>query len=227
MTGSTSSSGFPSTPGAFDPSLNDGGDAFVVKLNPAGSGLVYATFVGGMGTDDGYDIALSGNGSAYVTGRTSSSDFPTTPGAFDPSINGAPDAFVAKLNPAGNGLDYATFLGGSGLESGLAIALDGTNSAYVTGWTVSSNFPTTPDAFDTSFNGWSDGFVAKVDPGGSGLNYATFLGGNWYDEAYGIAVDGAGSVYVTGQTSSSDFPTTPGAFNTIYNTGYNNGGMPL
>ena len=133
-------------------------------------------------------IAVDGAGSAYVTGDTSSTDFPTTPGAFDTSYNGGDgDAFVAKLNPAGSGLAYATFLGGSGEDAGYAIAVDGAGSAYVTGDTDSSNFPTTPGAFDTSYNGgtWErsslscpDAFVAKLNPAGSALAYATFLGGS-------------------------------------------------
>ena len=123
---------------------------------------------------------MDGAGSAYVTGGTKSSDFPTTPGAFDTSYNGGNcDAFVVKLNPAGSGLAYATFLGGSGGDYGYGIAVDGTGSAYVTGGTSSTDFPTTPGAFDTSYNGsCGDAFVVKLNPAGSGLAYATFLGGS-------------------------------------------------
>ena len=114
----------------------------MAKLNPAGSGLVYATFLGGSGDDYGYGIAVDGAGSAYVTGDTGSTDFPTTPGAFDTSYNGGDcDAFVVKLNPAGSGLAYATFLGGSGDDDGYGIAVDGAGSAYVTGDTGSSRLP--------------------------------------------------------------------------------------
>jgi hypothetical protein len=219
VTGRTFSSNFPTTPGAFDVSFNGFNDAFVLKLNPAGSGLAYATFLGGSSSntgaaDYGAAIAVDGAGSAYVTGETASSDFPTTPGAFDPSYNGA---FVAKFNPTGSGLVYATFLGGGGTDRGYAITVDGAGSAYVTGETSSSNFPTTPRALDTSLNGSYDAFVAKLNPAGSGLAYATFLGGNSYDYGYAIAVDGAGSAYVAGDTRSSDFPTTSGAFDPSYN----------
>jgi hypothetical protein len=219
VTGFTESSDFPTTEGAFDTSYNGGDlDTFVVKLNAAGTGLSYATFLGGSGGDVGEGIAVDGVGSAYVTGCTSSSDFPTTPGAFDTNYS-SHDAFVVKLNAAGTGLAYSTFLGGGDRDSGGAIAVDGAGSAYVTGHTHSPDFPTTAGAFDTSYNGNSDPFVVKVNAAGTGLAYATFLGGSSGDIGHGIAVDGAGSAYVTGGTSSSDFPTTAGAFDTNYNGG--------
>ena len=220
VTGDTSATNFPTTPGAFDTSYHGGRDAFVAKLNPAGSGLAYATFLGGSDGDRGDAIAVDGTGSVYVTGDTESSDFPATPGAFDRSHNGYVDAFVVKLNPAGSGLAYATFLGGRYYDFGYAIAVDGTGSAYVAGWTDSSDFPTTPGAFDRSYHGSGDAFVVKLNPAGSGLAYATFLGGSVDDGGRGIAVDGAGSAYVTGVTYSSDFPTTPGAFDRSYNGWY-------
>ncbi len=220
VTGSTGSSNFPTTPGAFDPSFSGGyGDAFVVKLNPASSGLAYATFLGGSDLDSGSAIAVDGAGSAYVTGYTHSIGFPTTPGAFDPSFNyGYNDAFVVKLNPTGSGLEYGTFLGGSGSngDTGAAIAVDQAGSAYVAGMTTSSDFPVTPDAFDTSYSN-TEAFVAKLNPAGSGLAYATFLGGSDVDIGSAIAVDQVGSAYVTGWILSTDFPVTPGAFDTSHN----------
>ena len=158
-------------------------------------------------------------GNIYVTGYTGASDFPTTSAAFDTSYNGGDrDAFVIKLNASGTRLIYATLLGGSGYDYGLAIAVDGADSAFVTGGTGSSNFPTTPGAFDTSRNG-GDAFVVKLNAEGSGLAYATFLGGREYDDTLDIALDGAGNAYVTGYTGSSNFPTTAGAFDTTYNGG--------
>jgi hypothetical protein len=220
VTGGTNSLDFPTTPGAFDETVNDDyySDAFVAKVNPAGSDLIYATFLGGVADDDGTDIAVDGEGNAYVTGWTHSSDFPTTPGAFDVTSNDS-DAFVAKVNPAGSDLVYATFLGGMGLDSGYAIDMDGAGNAYVTGWTASTDFPTTPGGFNETKNDeyYSDVFVTKVNLTGSDLVYSTFLGGMNSDGGSDIAVDGAGNAYLTGWTKSTNYPTTPGAFDVTYN----------
>ena len=222
VAGGTDSSDFPITAGAFDTS-HGGTDAFVVKLAPDGGSLAYATFLGGSSLDGSFAIAVDGIGSAYVTGITESSNFPTTAEAFDTSHNGGQDAFVVKLNADGTGLAYATFLGGSSQDVGRAISVDGSGSAYVTGYTPSSDFPTTAGAFDTSYNGGYDAFVVKLNADGTGLIYATLLGGSTYDYGdYGeaIVVDGAGSAYVSGLTTSSDFPATEEAFDSSYNGGY-------
>src|SRR5207247_1525294 len=156
-------------------------------------------------------------------------DFPTTPGAFDTSYNGGADAFVTKLNATGTALLYSTYLGGGSdpynHDAGRGIAVDGAGSAYVTGNTSAPDCPTTARPFDQSLNGYDDVFVTKLYPDGSALAYSTYLGGGYYDVGYGIAVDGAGSTYVTGYTFSpfSDppgFPTTPGAFDRTWNGGY-------
>jgi hypothetical protein len=218
VTGRTQSSDFPTTAGAFDPSFNSGQDAFVVKLNPAGSALDYATYLGG-GSTYGYGVAVDGSGAAYVTGLTYSDDFPTTPGAFDTSKDGdqyTADAFVVKLNAAGSALDYATFLGGGSGDQGEDIAVDGSGAAYVTGGTNSPDFPIVAGAFDPTLGEW-DGFVAKLNAAGSALDYATFLGGSIGDLGYGIAVEEGGVAYVVGLTQSTDFPTTPGAFDLSHN----------
>jgi hypothetical protein len=218
VTGETRSSDFPTTVGAFDTTYNGGAsDAFVVKLNAAGSALTYATFLGGSSDDEGWGIAIDASGAAYVTGWTQSSDFPTTGGAFDPSFNGYYDAFVAKLNAPGSGLTYATFLGGISYDYGYNIAIDASGAAYVTGYTGPADFPTTPGALDTSYNGDGDAFVVKLNTAGSALTYGTFLGGSNDDAGWGIAVDMSGEAYVTGNTESSDFPTTAGAFDTSRN----------
>ena len=164
---------------------------------------------------------MNGNGNAYVAGWTESSDFPTTPGAFDPTFNGtypySGDAFAVKLSPTGDSLAYATFLGGSNWDQGYTIAVDEAGNAIVAGRTGSSNFPTTSRAFDPSFNASWDAFVATLNPLGSGLNYSTFLGG-WSDDGVsGIAVGEADHVYVTGATYSNNFPNTPGAYDPYYN----------
>ncbi|MDY7078198.1 MAG: SBBP repeat-containing protein, partial [Chloroflexota bacterium] len=218
VTGSTSSSDFPTTPGAFDTTYNGGSDAFVVKLNATGSGLEYATLIGGSDSDQGWDIVVDEGGAAYVAGHTSSPDFPTTPGAFDTTYNGGYyDVFVVKLNAAGSSLEYATFLGGSTRDWGPAIAVDGGGATHVTGSTDSFDFPTTPGAFDTTYNDFENAFVVKLNAAGSGLEYATFLGGSGSDWGLAISVDGSGATHVTGSTRSSDFPTTPGAFDTTHN----------
>ena len=225
MAGKTESSDFPATPGAFDTSLGGSGDAFAVRLNAAGGALDYATFLGGGGGEGNAALALDAAGRATVTGWTNSSDFPATPGAFDTSYNGSypyyeEDAFVARLNAAGSALDYATFLGGSSYDQGNALALDAAGRATVTGWTGSSDFPTTADAFDPSFNVAKDAFVVRLNAAGSTLDYATFLGGTGLDEGHAVALDTAGRATVTGWTDSSDFPITPGAFDPSLNGSY-------
>jgi hypothetical protein len=217
VTGQTTSSDFPTTPGAFDTGFNGNWDAFVVKLSADGTALTYATYLGGSGADHGYGIATDTSGSAYVTGTTYSSDFPTTPGAIDTSSNGNYDAFVVKLTAAGSALTYATFLGGISNDYGYAIAIDTSGAAYVTGYTGSTDFPSTPGAFDTSYNGNDDAFVVKLTADGTALSYSTLLGGNSDDYGHAIAIDTSGAAYVTGNTGSSDFPLTPGAFDTSFN----------
>ena len=121
---------------------------------------------------------------------------------------------MTKLDASGAALGYSTYLGGSGGDGGFGIAVDGAGSAYVTGGTSSADFPTTPGAFDTTLNGGGDAFVTKLDASGAALGYSTYLGGSDYDDGYGIALDGAGSAYLTGDTGSADFPTSAGAFDT-------------
>ena len=219
VTGFTGSTNFPTTAGAFQPTLAGGPDAFVTKLNPAGSApLLYSTYLGGSNIDGGFGIAVDSSGSAYVTGDTASTNFPTL-GAFQPtfgtvSCSNPPvcfDAFVTKLNPAGSALVYSSYLGGSDNDEGRGIAVDSSGSAYVTGFTLSTNFPTT-GAFQPSLAGRVDAFVTKLNPAGSALVYSTYLGGSAADAAFGIAVDAAGSAYLTGQTDSTNFPTTKRAF---------------
>jgi len=163
VTGITNSSNFPTTAGALDTTFNGGFDVFVTKLDPVGSMLLYSTYLGGSGDDFGRGIAVDAFGNAYVTGQTFSTNFPTTAGAFQTAFGGGVDAFVTKLNPTGSApLVYSTYLGGSGLDVGFGIAVDTAGDAYVTGLTSSSNFPTTAGAFDTTFSGVVDAFVAKI-----------------------------------------------------------------
>ena len=180
----------------------------MTKLNATGSGLVYSTYLGGSGFEFVWDIAVDGAGSAYVTGGTSSTDFPTTAGAVQTTNAGVFDAFVTKLDATGSGLVYSTYLGGSDNDSdfGGGIAVDGAGSAYVTGRTGSTDFPTTAGAAQTTYAGSIDAFVTKLDATGSGLVYSTYLGGTASDLGLGIAVDGAGSAYVTGAHELNRFP---------------------
>jgi uncharacterized protein (TIGR03437 family) len=212
VTGYTESTNFP-TASPLQASHGGGGpDAFVAKLNAAGSALVYSTYLGGSGDDRGVGIAVDSSGNAHVTGSTTSTNFPTasplqaTYAGGDCSGRPCPDAFVAKLNPAGSALVYSTYLGGSGRDEPAGIAVDASGSAYVTGWTQSTNFPTASPLQPANGGGWSDAFVAKLNAAGSALVYSTYLGGGVQDNGFGIAVDSSGNAYVTGYTNSPDFP---------------------
>ncbi len=218
VTGYTDSANFPTTPGANDITFNGMGDVFVLKLNPIGATLLYSTFIGGSGNDYGSSIAIDINGNAYVTGPAGSVNFPTTLGVNDTTYNGNGDVFVLKLNPIGATLLYSTFIGGSGDDYGSSIAIDTNGNAYVTGRTLSANFPTTSGANDTTYNiGEYDGFLFKLNPIGVTLLYSTFIGGNDEDSSWGIAIDTTSNAYVTGGTISSDFPNTTGAFDMTFN----------
>ena len=220
VAGTTGSSGFPTTAGAYDTSHNGGWDAFVLKLSVDGDALSYSTFLGGSGTDYGQELALDSNGNAVVAGYTYSSGFPTTGGAYDTGHNGDSDLFVLKLSADGNALQYSTFLGGSAMEATGPLALDSAGNVLVTGLAASSDFPTTSGAYDSSHNGGLDVVVSRLSPDFSSLQYSTFVGGSSDDWPFAMALDGAGNAVVTGQTASSDFPTTIGAYDTGHNADF-------
>lgn len=210
VTGDTRSTDFPLA-NPVQPKLGGAADVFITKLSPDGARLLYSTYLGGSGGERGQGIAVDATGNAYVTGYTNSTDFPTL-NALQPTFGGGnADAFVVKVNATGS-LVYSTYLGGGNdrPDIGTAIAADDAGSAYVTGFTNSRDFPTARPL--QSFRGPTDAFVTKINPTGSALVYSTHLGGSADDEAMGIAIDAAGSAYVTGHTESPDFPTTPGAF---------------
>jgi uncharacterized protein (TIGR03437 family) len=195
VTGFSASANFP-TQSPYQAKLNGFPAVFVTKLAPTGNALVYSTYLGGAGTAGG--IAVDGAGSAYVTGGTGSPDFPTQ-SPYQGTYQGSGDVFVTKLMPAGNALAYSTYLGGSGIDYGNGIAVDAAGSAYVTGFTGSTNFPTQSPYQATSQGGLYDAFVTKLTPAGNALVYSTYLGGGGVDDVgRAIAVDGAGSAYVTG-----------------------------
>jgi hypothetical protein len=214
VTGSTGSTDYDVTPGAFQTTNGGGADVFVTKLNATGTALVYSTYIGGSSTDYGDAIAVDGSGNAYVTGLTTSTDYDVTPGAFQTTKGDLSDVFVTKLNATGTALVYSTYIGGSGDERGFAIVVDGSGNAYVTGVTYSTDYDVTPGAFQTTNGGYGDVLVTKLNATGTALVYSTYIGGS--DEDYGtaIAVDGSGNAYVTGSTGSTDYDVTPGAFQT-------------
>lgn len=219
IAGTTASSNFPTTSGAAQTAFHGSTDAFVSKLNPTGTALVYSTYLGGSGFDQAAGIAVDGAGDAYVAGATDSPDFPTTAHAVQPASHGDSDAFVARLNAAGTSLLYSTYLGGDAADAAEAIAVDPTGSACVTGFTRSATFPVTAGAFQTHPGGGDDGFVTRLNPDGTALEYSTYLGGSDLDQPTAIAVDRTGSAYVTGSTSSPDFPVTAGAVERVSHGG--------
>jgi hypothetical protein len=168
--------------------------------------VTYATYLGGLMEDDGYGIAFDSSGDAYITGQTESTDFPTVGGVAPNRNSGEFDVFVTKIAPNGSSLIYSTFVGGSGNDSGNALAVDASGDAFVAGGTTSSNFPTTAAAFQKGLTGSTNAFVFELNPGGTALTYSTYLGGSGIDVATGIAVDTTGA-YIVGSTTSTDFPT--------------------
>jgi hypothetical protein len=216
VAGNTGSGNFPTTGGAFDTTFNGGQhDAFVAKFSAVG--LSYSTFLGGESDETGYDISVSPAGNVFINGNTASLNFPVTAGAFDTSYNGGIDAYIAKLNANGSALVYSTYVGGSGAERGLDLVIDAAENVYLAGQTYSTNFPVTPNAFDTSANGGSDAFLFTLKAGGTASLYSTYMGGSSFEEAFDVAVTATGGVYVTGTTDSANFPTTAGAFDTSHN----------
>jgi uncharacterized protein (TIGR03437 family) len=214
VTGDTASTNFPATAGAYRSPTAAGKDAFVVKVNPAGSALTYSALLGGSGSDASWKVAVDTQGNAYVAGRTQSADFPATPGAYQTTLQGSDDVFVSKLNPAGSALSYSTYIGGGGSDIPYGMALGSNGYVYLTGITDSTNFPATAGALRSTLAGTSDGFVCQLNDTGTALPYSTYLGGNGEDEGDAIALDPSGNAYIVGSTTSSDFPTTPGAYQT-------------
>lgn len=205
ITGETASLNFP-TASALQPTKAGGIDAFITKLNASGSALTYSTYLGGSATDRAYGIAVDSAGSTYITGSTSSTDFPTV-SPIQASNAGLSDVFVAKLNASGSALSYSTYLGGGNYDDGRGIALDSSGNAYIAGESTSIDFPTV-SPFQASFGGGStDAIVAKLNASGSALSFSTYLGGNDLDQGFGIAVDSTGQAVVTGKTAATNFPT--------------------
>jgi hypothetical protein len=216
-----------STEGAFQTNFQGGkltGDGFIARFDNTGTNLIYLTYLGGSGDDFISSVAVDAAGNAFVTGFTDSTNFPTTnalysaiSGKKNTKLNVFPgDAFVAELDPSGSNLVYSTYLGGSGLDSGNGIAVDSSDNAYVTGTTESTNFPETnalafqlPGSTNLTLNrlaGTNNAFVTEIASNGTAILFSTYLGGNRFDVGEGIAVDADNSIYVTGFTSSTNFP---------------------
>jgi hypothetical protein len=214
VAGYTESTDFPVTQNVFQRSSPGHGDIFIAKLDPTGAKLLYSTYLGGSGRDSVSGLALDRGGNVYLTGSTSSEDFPVTPGVLGASP--AP-CFVSKLDALGAGLLYSTYFPVAQCN---AIAIDDSGNVYLTG-TAGNNLPLTPGAFQTIYRGGgtgpdstnsADAFVSKLNAGATALLFSTFLGGTGYDSGSRIVVDARGSTYVLGWTYSRDFPTTPGSW---------------
>ena len=211
--------------------LHGSSNVYIAEIDPSGTELLNATYLGGSGTDSASGIALDSSGNIYVTGATNSTDFPTpTSNAYQKSLGGtgARNAFVTELqlNATNSTILYSTYLGGSGNDGASGIAVSSPGSVYVTGGTSSANFPTTTGAYQTSFKGYEKAFVSELNTaaatGSASLVFSTYLGGSGYDNGVGIGVDGSGGVVVGGGTNSTDFPTTVGSFKpslSLYETG--------
>ena len=235
IAGYTESIDFPSTTGVFDILYSDFIDVFVSKLSGDLTKLLASTFLGGFGADYAWALAIDSSGNVYVTGSSYAFDFPTTTLAYQTSRSGNADVFVSELNGDLTELLASTFLGGTDYEQSYAIALDSAGDVYVAGLTYSSDFPTTDGAYDVSFNVniidgitygvYPDAFISKLSGDLKTLVASTFLGGKGTDYVLSIALNNSsGNVYVTGNTYSSDFPTTAGAYDTSFNV-YTNGGV--
>jgi len=226
IVGFTGSADFPVSGGATWPngdSYSGGFDAFMARYNNAGI-RQESHFLGGNGTDYAYGVALDAANRIYITGSTRPmlpNLFPTVPGSYRVTPQGRTDAFITKMNAAGNSLIYSTYLGGTKDDVGLAIDVDLNNYTYIAGWTESAvqpieNFPISINAFQKIFGGGSaDAFVSKLEPAGDKINYSTYLGGNFQDQANGIAVDNRSEAHVVGFTVSDNFPVTANAFQPV------------
>jgi len=226
VAGQAFSHDYPTTPGAFQTTTYACcNTAFVTKINPAGSALVYSTFVGNENSDAAFAIAIDPAGDAYITGYTIEGSFPVTSNAFQRNDPGGADnvtnAFVTEINPSGSGLLYSTFLGGSGItwpagDAGYGIVVDALGNAYVTGQTQSHDFPVSRGAFQTAnqvpVGGGATGFASKVNTVSGALVYSTYLGGSQSGVANALAVDSSGNLYVAGETYAADFPVTQGSY---------------
>ena len=215
VTGTTVSDSFPQLNTIYQNSRHGGVDAFLTSVNANGTNLNYSTFLGGGLSDFGYAVALDSSNAVYVAGKTASTDFPTTGTSYQKNYAGGDnDIFVAKFLPGKADVVYVTYIGSGGSDEAFALAVDSTGAAYITGDTDSDRYPVTSDATQFRRNGNREAVFTKLNPQGNALIFSTFLGGSNNDIGYGIALDPAGNAFLTGLTSSTDFPVTQGAFQT-------------
>ena len=221
VAGYTTSANYPTTTGAYDQSHGGSNEVLVTKLNSNGSSLIWSTFVGGTNSDVCRSLAVDGSGNVYITGGTTSPDYPTTAGAYDQVYGGGAtdDVLVTKINSDGASLAWSTYIGGSNPDYGNSLTLDGSGNVYVAGYTQSSGYPTTTGAYDQSYNGGYDILVTKLNSNGASLAWSTFIGGSNTEYGNSLALDGSGNVYVAGETFSTDYPTTAGAYDQSHNGG--------
>ena len=224
VTGYTDSNDFPTTSGAYDTTVNDGDyniyDSYVSKFNNNLSSLLASTYIGGNKDERSYKICLDDLNNVYITGKTSSTNFPTTTSAYDNSYNGdSYDVFLSKFNSDLTSLLSSTYLGGNSAEEPSGLILDYSGNVYVTGYTTSSDFPTINYPYDSTYNGGEDVFVSKLNSNFNSLLSSTYLGGSSDDGSVGIALDSYGHILLVGYSGSTNFPTTTGAYDTTYNGG--------
>lgn len=212
ITGYTNSTNFDITTGSFQTTKAQNNDVFVTKINDSGSSLIYSTFIGGVFDDEGQAITIDASNNAYVTGSTNSGDYKITPGSYQTTLSGSYDAFVTKIDSFGANIIYSTFLGGISLDIGYDIEVDATGNSFLTGTTYSSNFITTTGALQLFSKGNSEGFISKINNIGNTLLYSTYFGGSGQDESNSITLDAWSNVYITGSTTSINFDTTSGVF---------------
>ncbi|MDK9700291.1 MAG: T9SS type A sorting domain-containing protein [bacterium] len=219
VTGSTAGTGFPTTTNAYDTSFNGGVyDCYVLRINSTGNQLLFSTFLGGSQNDFGNGVCIDSGGNVWISGGTLSTDFPITIDAFDTTSNGGEDCFITKLSTTGSQLAYSSYIGGNGNETGSKLAQDDSGHVIMIGYTTSNNFPTTPFAYDTTYNGGEDVFVVKLNINGNQVFFSTYLGGQANDLAGSFSLIN-NNILISGYTGSSNFPVTQFGFDPTYNGG--------
>ncbi|WP_347274635.1 SBBP repeat-containing protein [Candidatus Kuenenia sp.] len=225
VVGATRSSDYPTTTGAYQTIFNSSGDnpdVVISKLNSELTNLLASTYLGGYSSDEGYSISLDGSGNVYITGQSSSGDYPTTTDAYQNFFNGDQEIIISKLNSELTNLLASTYLGGNGNDYGTSLVIDDSGNVYVTGYSHSSDYPTTTGAYQTSNKStYQDGIISKLNNDLTTLLASTYIGGSRQDNLSSLAVDNSGNVYVTGNSYSSDYPTTTGAYQTSYSGSLN------